>query len=246
MSKAATTLLKRLTAAHGVSGFEDEVREIFTAELAGIGTLDSDNSGSVLCDLGGKGPTVLVAGHMDEVGFRVQSVTSKGFIKFLAVGGWWGHVLLAQSVTIKTASGRKIEGIVSSKPPHFLPESERKQVLALDQMFIDVGARSREEVEALGIRLGDPVAPTSSFRALPVKGRYAAKAFDNRVGIAGSIQVAQAVAKKKRPNRLVVAGTTMEEVGLRGARTLASKVQPDVALVLECAPADDKIGRAHV
>ncbi|NNC87428.1 MAG: M42 family metallopeptidase [Akkermansiaceae bacterium] len=239
---AARTLLKRLTEAHGVPGFEDEVREIFCGELGNAGKLATDRHGSVLCDAGGKGPRVLLAGHMDEVGFRVQSITAGGFLRLVPVGGWWTHVLLAQQMEIKTAAGRKIIGVVGSKPPHFLPESERTTVMALEKMFVDVGAGSREEAESWGIRPGDPVAPRTRFEPLARKGRYIAKAFDNRVGIAAAIEAGKFLAKTKRSNRLLLAGTVQEEVGLRGAQTLAAVAKPDVAILFEGTPADDTPG----
>jgi endoglucanase len=235
-------LLKRLTEAHGVPGYEDEVREIFCAELAGAGKFATDRAGSVLCDLGGKGPRVLLAGHMDEVGFRVQNITEDGFLKLVAVGGWWPHVLLAQTLVVKTTEGRKISGVVGSKPPHFMPEAERKNVMPLDQMFVDVGASSRDEVAEWGVRVGDPVAPDTRFQELAGKGRYLAKAFDNRAGMGVAIEAGKELAAMQRSNCLLVAGTVQEEVGLRGAQTLATLAKPDVAVLLEGTPADDTPG----
>jgi len=240
MKQKACELLKNLTEAHGVPGFEDEVREIFIKELQGKGELVADRSGSVGCVAKNKGPCVLVAGHMDEVGFLVQNITVDGFLQFVSVGGWWTHTLLSQRVVVKTQSGEKILGVVSSKPPHFLPESQRRQVLPEDALFIDIGASSRQEVnEEFGINLGDPIAPYSEFTSLRKEGLFMAKAFDNRVGIAGAIQVFQELEKETIDCKLVSAGTVQEEVGLRGAKTFANLVKPDVALVLEGPPADD-------
>jgi endoglucanase len=179
---------------------------------------------------------------MDEVGFRVQSITTGGFLRLVPVGGWWGHVLLAKQMEIKTAAGKKITGVIGSKPPHFLPEAERQQVMPLEKMFVDVGADSRAEVEKWGIRVGDPVAPKTTFEPLARKGRYVAKAFDNRVGMAATIEAGKVLAKVKRSNRLLLAGTVQEEVGLRGAQTLAVLAQPDVAILFEGTPADDTPG----
>ena len=82
---------------------------------------------------------MLVAGHMDEVGFMVQNITADGFIQFVGIGGWWEHNLLSQRVEILTRAGDKILGVIASKPPHFLPEAQRRQVMTIDQLFIDVG-----------------------------------------------------------------------------------------------------------
>ena len=140
MRTKAISLLQELTEAHSVSGHEDEVRAIFVDELEDCGELSADRNGSVFCETGDDGPRVLVAGHMDEVGFMVQNITPDGFIQFLAIGGWWEHNLLSQRVEILTRGGDKMLGVVASRPPHFLPEAQRRQVMSIDQMFIDVGA----------------------------------------------------------------------------------------------------------
>lgn len=246
MKEKAISLLRELTEAHSVPGHEDEVRAIFVDELEGCGELSTDRSGSVFCELPGEGPRVLVAGHMDEVGFLVQNITPDGFIQFVALGGWWEHSLLSQRLEVRTRAGDKIVGVVASRPPHFLPEGQRRQVVAIDQMFLDVGATSRQEVERdFGISLGDPIAPWSPFTRLQREDWFMAKAFDNRVGMAGTIQAGKLLAAGARPNRVVLAGTVQEEVGLRGAKTAAVHARPDVAVVLEGPPADDTPGFAR-
>ena len=242
MDTEAEDLLRQMTEAHGVPGHEDEVRDLFRAGLEGAGDFATDRTGSVLCDAGGEGPRVLLAAHMDEVGFRVQSITSAGFLQLVAVGGWWTHTLLSQQVVIKTAGGDKFTGVVASKPPHFLSERERKVVMPLDQMFVDVGARNREEVLEWGIQPGDAVAPASSFQKLAGEGRYLAKAFDNRAGMAAVVLAGKRLRQGERPNHLLLGGTVQEEVGLRGAQTLAAVARPEVAVLLEGTPADDTPG----
>lgn len=243
MRTKAISLLQELTEAHSVSGHEDEVRAIFVDELAECGELSTDRNGSVFCETGDDGPRVLVAGHMDEVGFMVQNITPDGFIQFLAIGGWWEHNLLSQRVEILTRSGNKMLGVIASRPPHFLPEAQRRQVMTIDQMFIDVGAESRRDVvEGFGISLGDPIAPLSAFTALGREDYFMAKAFDNRVGMAGTIHAGQILSESAHPNKLILCGTVQEEVGLRGAKTAAVFAKPDVAIVLEGPPADDAPG----
>jgi putative aminopeptidase FrvX len=243
MRERAIALLKTLTEAHSVPGFEDEVRSIFVNELRGKGELSSDKCGSVVCSSKGKGPKILITGHMDEIGFMVQSITPDGFIQVVALGGWWTHTLLSQRMEIRNNQGRKIMGMFCLTPPHFLPEGQRKQVVDVDALFIDIGASSREEViKDFGISIGAPIAPLSSFTPLEKENLFMAKAFDNRVGMAGAIQVFQALANEDLPCQLIVAGTVQEEVGLRGAKALAHFVKPDVVLVLEGPPADDTPG----
>lgn len=243
MREQAIDLLRELTEAHAVPGHEDEVRAVFVDELGSCGELFTDRTGSVFCDLGSDGPKVLLAGHMDEVGFLVQNITPDGFLSFVPLGGWWEHTLLSQRVEVRTRGGEKILGVVGSRPPHFLPEGQRKQVQSIDQLFIDVGADSRRQVvEDMGIAIGDPVAPVSSFTPMACEDVFMAKAFDNRVGMAGVIQAGKVLAESVLPNRLILGGTVQEEVGLRGARTAAALVKPDVAIVLEGPPADDTPG----
>jgi len=246
MKEKAIALLEELTNAHSVPGYEDEVRAIFADELANVGgELGSDKQGSVYLETGSDaGPRVLLAGHMDEVGFRVQHITPNGFLKFVPVGGWWPHVLLAQRVNVRNRDGEKILGVIGNTPPHFLPEAQRSKVFSIDELFIDIGATSAMEVsQVFGIRIGDPIAPATEFTAMNKPDHYMAKAFDNRVGMAGAIQAAQILcAEDKLPNTFIAAGTVQEEVGLRGARSLANKVKPDVAIVLEGPPADDTPG----
>lgn len=242
MRDNAIGLLAELADAHGAPGFEGEVRSIFARELNETGTISTDGLGSVFCE-SGQGPRVLVAGHMDEVAFRVQSITPEGFIKFVPLGGWWPHTLLAQRVAIRTRNGGRLLGVVASKPPHFLPEAERLRVLAIADMFIDVGASSRADLEEnYGVQIGDPVVPVSAFSAMHSEDLFMAKAFDNRVGMACTIQAAKKLAGQNHSNTLIACGTVQEELGVRGATTAANKAKPDVAIVLEGTPADDTPG----
>src|SRR4030042_1219921 len=151
-------LLRELTEAPGVSGYEDEVRDIIRRHLTGIAAIEQDRLGSIVCRKEGDSdtPRIMLAGHMDEVGFIVKLVTDEGFIRFSPVGGWWGHVLLAQRVVIKARKG-DVAGIIGSKPPHVLTDEERKKLLEPKDMYVDVGAVSKEEVKELDIRVGDPI-----------------------------------------------------------------------------------------
>jgi len=243
MRTKAVSLLEELTQAHSVSGHEDEVRAIFVDELEECGELSTDGNGSVFCEIAGSGPRVLVAGHMDEVGFMVQNITHDGYIQFLGIGGWWEHNLLSQRVEILTRNGDKVLGLISSRPPHFLPEAQRRQVMTIDQLYIDIGAESRRDaMEQFGISLADPIAPVTPFTAMAREDYFMAKAFDNRVGMAGVIQAGQILAQSQHRNHLILCGTVQEEVGLRGAKTAANFIKPDVAIVLEGPPADDTPG----
>jgi endoglucanase len=181
---------------------------------------------------------------MDECGFMVQRITKEGFIKFAPLGGWWDHVLLAQRVCIHTVKG-DILGVIGAKPPHILTEEERKKLVEKKEMYIDIGACSQEEVEASGVRVGDPIMPVSEFTVLAGGRTYLAKAADDRIGCATVISAMQRLAKEAHPNTVYGVATAQEEVGLRGGRTSVNVVNPDVAFVIESGIATDIPGMAE-
>lgn len=241
---ASQTLLKELTEAFGPPGHESEIAGILKKHLRGLGTVSQDGLGSVICKQNGKTdqPRIMMAGHMDEVGFMVKSVTKEGFIKFLPMGGWWGHVLLAQKVRIRTAKGDVI-GVVGSKPPHELQDEERRKVMDLKDMFIDVGGTSYFDVKKrLGIKPGDPIVPEAEFSVMSNDRLYLAKALDNRVGCALVVDALRKLSKTPHPNAVYGVATTMEEVGLRGAQTSVASVKPNVAIALDVGIAHDTPG----
>lgn len=236
-------LLKELTEAHGVPGHEAEVRAVMRRHLEPLGALEQDKVGSVVCVQAGPsgGPRVMLAGHMDEIGFMVKHITKEGFLKFLPLGGWFDQVLLGQRVVIKTSKG-DVVGVLGAKPPHLLPADERTKVVEKKAMYIDIGATSAEEVEAAGVRVGDPAVPLADFRVLANPKTYLSKAFDDRVGCALVVQSMQDLRSAGHPNTVYGVATVMEEVGVRGATTSAEVVDPDVAIVLESDIAGDVPG----
>ena len=237
-------LLRTLTMAPGAPGAEGPVRAIVRKALDGVGELRHDGLGSIICVKKGASarPRILLDSHLDEVGFLVQSVAEEGLLSFLPLGGWWEHVLLAQRVDVHTEKG-VVPGVVASKPPHFLSGEERKGVLPIEKLFIDIGARSREEAASFGVRVGDPIVPHCEFVPLTNPRIVSAKAFDNRVGVALMIEALRALGDG-HPSTVFGVGAVQEEVGCRGAGTAAAAVEPDAALVLEGTPADDSPGVA--
>jgi len=236
-------LLKEITEAPGVPGYEGEVRAVIRRHLEDITTIEQDKMGSIICKKAGlaDSPRVMLAGHMDEIGFMVKLITKEGFIKFVPLGGWWDQVMLAQRVVIKTAQG-DVFGVTGAKPPHLLPLEERKKMVPKKDMYIDIGASSEEEVKERGIRPGDPIIPISDFAVLANPKTYMAKAWDDRVGCALFVQAIQRLTQERHPNTVYAVGTVQEEVGLRGAKTSAHVVSPDVAIVLETDIAGDVPG----
>ncbi len=237
-------LLKEITDVSGVSGYEGEVRKVIKSHLKDITEIEYDNIGSIICKKTGSSekPKIMLAGHMDEIGFMVKLITEEGFIKFSNLGGWWNQVMLAQRVVIKTSKG-DVQGIIGSKPPHILSDDERNKVVDRKDMFIDVGAENAKQAkEEFSIRPGDPIIPFSPFQVMNNGKSYLAKAWDDRIGCALFIDVIKNLVNERHPNTVYGVGTVQEEVGLRGARTSAWAIQPDVGIALEVGIASDVPG----
>jgi putative aminopeptidase FrvX len=195
-------LLKEITEASGVPGYEGDVRAVMRRHLDGVAQIEQDKMGSFMGRHQGSGerPRVMLAGHMDEIGFMVTLLTKEGFVKFVQLGGWWDQVLLGHRVSIKTAGG-DVVGVLGAKPPHLLAAEERKKVVEKKDMYIDVGARSEEELREMGIRPGDPIIPVSEFTVMSNPRFYLSKAFDNRVGCALAVQAVRAWPPRAIPTR---------------------------------------------
>jgi putative aminopeptidase FrvX len=233
-------LLQELTDSHGIPGFEEEAVAVMKKHIEAADDISYDKLGSLIARKKGTSqrPRVMIAGHIDEIGFIVREITPDGYIKFFPVGGWWGHVALSQRVIVKTSKG-DVPGVIGAKPPHLLQEEERKKVQEVKDMFIDVGVCDGFDVQSLGVRPGDPVVPDSKFRIMGNKDLYMNKAFDNRIGAAAAVAVINELSGVKHPNTVYGVGTVQEEVGLRGAGTAAHVVDPDVAFVADVSLASD-------
>jgi len=240
---ATIKLLKELTEAHGVPGYEAPVRAVLRKLLDPLGKISEDKLGNLICKKQGRAetPRVMLAGHMDEIGFMVKHITKDGFLKFLPLGGWFDQVLLGQRVVIKTRKGDVI-GVIGAKPPHLLPPEERKKVVQKKDMYIDIGATSQEQVDEVGVRVGDPVIPRADFVTLAGGDTFMSKAFDDRVGTALIVSALEKLQEQDHPNTIVGVATVQEEVGLRGAKTSAWTADPDVAIILESDIAGDVPG----
>jgi endoglucanase len=238
---ATVEFLKDLSEAHGVPGYEGEVRALLREYLTPLGSVTQDKLGSLICHQPGEGPKVMLAGHMDEIGFMVIHITKDGFLKFVQLGGWWDQVLLGHRVIIKTNKG-PITGVIGAKPPHIVPLEEREKVVQKKDMYIDMGVSSLEEVEQLGVRIGDPIVPKADFDVLANGKSLLSKAFDDRVGCAWVVDTLRRFVDRPHPNNLYGVATVMEEVGLRGATTSVHSINPDVAIILEVDIAGDLPG----
>ncbi len=234
-------LIRDLTNANGISGFEDEVVEVVKAYSKST-SLEVDSMQNIYLPKKqntGNRPVVMVDGHSDEVGFMVQFIKSNGLIKFIPIGGWQDANVAAQKVRIRNKWGKYVKGIVASTPPHFLSPAQRDAAVKIDNMVIDVGATSREEVvNDFGIEIAAPIVPDVDFYINDNK-IMCGKAFDNRIGTAAVIATLEDLANEDLDIDVVGTISTQEEVGLRGAEVTVKKVNPDLAIVYEGTPADD-------
>ena len=244
MNEETLALFKTLTELSAPSGFEGPVRAFMKEQLAKYADdIIQDRLGSVFGVKKGPedGPRVMVAGHMDEVGFMVTHITENGMIRFVPLGGWWNQVLLAQRVEIITDNG-PVSGVIASIPPHLLDEKQRKKPMEIKNMLIDIGADDRADAENLGIKPGQPIVPVCPFTPLANKKKIMAKAWDNRYGCGLAIELLKELHGEALPNTLYSGATVQEEVGTRGAQTAANMIQPDVFYALDASPANDMSG----
>ncbi|MEM2111011.1 MAG: M42 family metallopeptidase [Candidatus Bathyarchaeia archaeon] len=247
LDEKAINILKRITESFGPSGFEREtIRIIKEYMLVYSDEVMADKLGSTVFVVKGEAerPHVLLAGHVDEVGFVISGIDENtGFLSFNPLGGWWDQVLLSQRVVVRTEKG-DLHGVIAAKPPHLLTSEELQKVVEKRNMYIDIGATSGKEATELGVKIGDPVTPWSPFSQIRDGKIAIGKAFDDRIGAFIMMEAIRRIRENmmKHPNVIYGAATVQEEVGARGAQTIAHLVDPDVSLVLEVDIAGDAPG----
>ncbi|MGB7595232.1 MAG: M42 family metallopeptidase [Erysipelotrichaceae bacterium] len=239
--------MEELTQLFGISGQENDVRAYLAKKYEALcDEVIYDNLGSVF---GVKksskenAKTVLLAGHMDEIGFVVRDITSTGCCSLSAIGGWWNQTLLGQRILLKNRAGKTFKGVIGSIPPHLLSDEDRVKPMEIKNMLVDIGAVSKEETLSWGILPGDGILVEGPFVELENGNRLLAKAWDNRYGCIMGLEVLEALKDVELNVNLVVGATVQEEVGLRGATTGGYLVKPDVAIVFDCSPANDATGK---
>ena len=233
-------LMKELCLAPGVSGSEEEIVKIITRELEDVvDEIETDSMGNIIATKKGekKAPTVMLASHMDEIGLMIRYIDDNGFIYFSNIGGINDQMLMNQTVTIHSSFGEEITGVIGSKPPHLITAEEKNKIIKAKDMFIDIGAKDKEDAEKM-VRIGDKMTFNSIFAEYP-NNLIMGKALDNRVGCYVMMEVL-----KRVDTRATVygVGTVQEEVGLKGARTSAFKLNPDLAFALDVTLSGDHPG----
>lgn len=226
-------LLARFSNAHGLSGYEDEVAALLRDELEPlVDEVRTDTMGNVIGVRTGDGPTVMVAAHMDEIGLMVSHIDKEGFLRVVPVGGWFDQTILSQRVVIRTRTGDAVTGVVGARPPHIMNAEDRKKVVKLREMFVDCGATSAEEAEAMGVEIGSPITIDRTFKPLG-NDLVTGKAFDNRAGVTMMVAALRSLRGQEVHATIQAVGTVQEEVGLKGARTSAYGLTPDVAIATD-------------
>lgn len=234
-------MLQRLSCAFGVSGDEKEVMDTLEQLFPRGYESNKDRFGNRIFSKTGtnKRPKILVTAHTDEVGFMVQAVHPNGFLSFVPIGVWSPLSVVGMPVQVKGSRGL-VDGVIGSVPPHHRKANQESLLPGWEEMWIDVGARNEEEIRgSLGIRLGDRVQPYPQFQILSEGRVLMSKAWDDRVGCGLLVELFQKLAYENHPNGLIGLATVQEELGARGAQVVAGRLEADVALILEGAPADD-------
>ena len=226
-------LLTKFSNAHGLSGYEDDVAALLRAEFEPlVDEVRTDSMGNVIGIRAGDGPSVMVAAHMDEIGLMVSHIDADGFLRVVPIGGWFEQTLLSQRVLVHTRDGGRAVGVVGSKPPHLMDGEDRKKIVKIKDMFVDVGATSATEADAMGIEIGSTMTIDMNLKTMG-NDFVTGKALDNRAGLVMLVSALTRLKKRKVKATIQAVGTVQEEVGLKGARTSAYGLDPDVAIATD-------------
>lgn len=229
-------LLKRLCEENGVSGNEDAVRDIILSEIRNkADDIKIDTMGNIIAFKKGEksDKKIMLAAHMDEVGFIISGITDKGYLQFKTVGGIDTRVIISKRVTVGKS---KVKGVIGMKAIHLQKKSERESVPEIKDLFIDIGAADKSAAEKL-VSIGDYAAFDTAYSDFGTD-KIKAKAIDDRVGCEILIDALD----KRCEYDMYVCFTVQEEVGLRGAEVAAYNVKPDIALVIESTTCSDVHG----
>jgi endoglucanase len=233
------SLLDKLLRCAAPSGHEGPAAAIWR-EAASFAELTSDGIGSSIARVGEGRPLLAVVGHIDEIGLLVTHIDEKGFIWFSPIGGWDPQILVGQRVEIATRDGA-VPGVVGRKPIHLLDAEQRKKVVEMKGLHIDIGASDRDEAAEL-VRVGDPVVVAAE--PLQLAGdRVISRSMDNRLGAYVALESLRRCEERgSLHGSFAAVAAVQEEIGLYGARTSAFEVRPDLAIAVDVTHATDAPG----
>ncbi len=232
-------LLDKLLRTGAPSGYEAPVAEIWR-DAASFAAISSDGLGSSIARIGEEAPLLAVVGHIDEIGLVVTHIDEKGFLYFNPIGGWDPQILVGQRVEVRGRDGL-VPGVVGRKPIHLLEPEQRKKVVELKGLHIDIGAADRDDAARL-VRVGDPV--VIAAEPVPLAGdRLASRSMDNRLGSYVALEALRRCHERGSLQASFAAvAAVQEEIGLFGARTSAFEVRPDLAIAVDVTHATDAPG----
>ena len=244
--KSIKKLQQELSSLIGVSGHEEDVRNFILNEIESKDLADKawiDPLGNVLAIKEGisRGQRILLDAHIDEIGFMVSHIEKKGFLRFVPIGGWDNRILLGQTLVLKSGDGQLYDGIIGSKPPHLTTQEERKKQVDIAEMYIDIGATSKEEVLSFNINIGAMGTLLCPFVEFP-NGMVRGKAFDDRTGCNVLLHIMMLLKENPVNDTVLFNFAVQEEVGGYGALAGAYKLKPTIAIAIENTTAADVPG----
>jgi len=238
-------LLQKVADAAGPSGFEEPIRKVMVEAMKPFAaSIRYDGMGSIIATQGTQGPRIMIDAHMDELGGMVRRITPEGLLTMQMLGGWLDQALVDQRWTIIGSRG-PVRAVTGIRDIHVIPAGERGAVFPREQIFLDVGAKSAEEVRRMGVETGDAIVPDAPFMAMNGTGNYLGKGWDDRAGCAVVVEAMRRLASAPHPNQISWVITTQEELGVRGAHSAADVVKPDLGIALEGGVTGDVHGRQH-
>lgn len=230
-------VLKDLSNMGAISGREEPVIA-YVADYV-QSPIQYDRLGSAILTQGHGGVHIMLATHADEVGFIVSKIEPSGFLRVQSVGNMWTHTLLNQLVVVQTSHHQAYTGVLGGPAVHSLSQEQRQTVLNLTDLFIDMGVDSAEAIEQLGIQVGDMGYVHAICQEMADSDYIMGKALDNRIGVSIGAWLMRVLKKQSISNTVSLAMTVQEEVGLRGARTSAYSLSPDLAIAIDTMVAGD-------
>lgn len=238
MRKESLEFLKELMDSMSPSGFEEESVKIWRHRTKNfVDEIETDVHGnSIGVRNKGGSPRVMLAGHVDEIGYMVKYIDKEGYIYFSTIGGIDLHLAPGERVWIKTKKG-KVLGVIGKKPVHLLEEEERKKVAKIEQLWIDIGVKDEKEAKSI-LSPGDPAVPAVGFEILNNE-KVIARGFDDKAGAFVVSETLRLISQNKPKAAVYGVATVQEEIGLRGARTSAYGISPDVGIAVDVAFATD-------
>lgn len=238
MDDASLNFLKELLDSPGPSGYEQPIQQVirrFAGEFAE--NVSTDWHGNVTAAVHRDGsPRIMLAGHCDQIGLMVKHIDDQGFLRVGPIGGWDVQMLIGQRLQVWTQEG-PVAGVIARKPIHLLTTDERKQVPEIKDLWIDIGAKDGDEAREL-VTAGDPVTMEPGYRPLR-NGLACAPGMDDRVGVWVVMNALKQVAGENPRAAVMAVSTVQEEVGLRGARTSAFSLDPQLGIAVDVTHATD-------